>query len=102
MDQSNEMIELSAKSISLLAERGIQVTLDVYDPTPKLSSIQIIDGADNATFSIFQASAEEFTQLFPNGQDIEIAEAVPTSKREVDFDDSAINQAQRRLFAEWR
>jgi len=146
MDRSNEMIELSAKSISLLAERGIQVTLDVYDPTPKLSNIQIIDGADSATFSIFQASADEFTQLFPNGQDMEIAEdfiervgeiratkifdtlwerpilkrdangihgtlyfnyaskrlAVPKSKREVGFDDSAINQAQRRLFAEWR
>lgn len=146
MDESNEMIELSAASISLLAERNVRLMLDVYDPTPKMSNIQVIDGADNATFSIFQTSPEDFVALFPSGQDMEFAEdvvgrigearakqifdamwerpilkrdvdgihgtlyfnyaskrrAVPTSKREVDFDDNMINQAQRRLFAEWR
>jgi len=42
-----------------------------------LKNIQIIDGADNATFSIFQVTEEEFKLIFPRpGQDLEIPEAV--------------------------
>jgi hypothetical protein len=42
-----------------------------------LRNIQIIDGADNATFSIFQVTEEEFKLIFPRpGQDLEIPEAV--------------------------
>ena len=107
-----------------------------------MKNIQIIDGADNATFSIFQATEEEFAAVFPDDQDMELvedfyarvgeerAEAVltpiwerpvlkreaqgihgvlyydwarkrdyfPASKREVDWDESAVNEAQRRLF----
>jgi hypothetical protein len=107
-----------------------------------LKNIQIIDGADNATYSIFEATDEEFYIIFPRpGQDLEIVEAVfrrlgqkkaaalfppiwqrpilkpnvqgihgtlfynyfekrhhlPASKREVDRDESQINQAQREL-----
>jgi len=147
LEQSNEGIELSANSLSLLADRGISLGLDVYGARPALRNIQIIDGADNATFSIFQATDSEFARIFPvNGQDMEVSEDfiqrvgeieakaifdalwerpilkrdangihgtlyfdyqskrrhVPTSKREVDFDDSAINHAQRKLFAEQR
>ena len=40
-----------------------------------MKNIQIIDGAANATYSIFQATSEEFATLFPNlGQDIEVVE----------------------------
>jgi hypothetical protein len=40
-----------------------------------LKNIQIIDGADNATYSIFQASDEEFLEIFPEpGQDMEVIE----------------------------
>jgi hypothetical protein len=40
-----------------------------------LRNIQIIDGADNATFSIFQANDEEFRTIFWRpGQDIELVE----------------------------
>ena len=40
-----------------------------------MKNIQIIDGADNATFSIFQATDEEFAAIFPgDGQDIELSE----------------------------
>jgi len=40
-----------------------------------MKNIQIIDGADNATYSIFQASDEEFGAIFPlPGQDIEVIE----------------------------
>ena len=40
-----------------------------------MKNIQIIDGALNATFSIFQATEEEFGLIFPgSGQDIEVSE----------------------------
>jgi hypothetical protein len=40
-----------------------------------VKNIQVIDGADNATYSIFQATAEEFKQIFPEtGQDLEVVE----------------------------
>jgi hypothetical protein len=40
-----------------------------------MKNIQIIDGADNATFSIFQATDEEFAAIFPRaGQDLEVIE----------------------------
>ena len=40
-------------------------------------NVQIIDGADNATFAIFQATEVQFAALFPRkGQDLEIIEAV--------------------------
>ena len=112
-----------------------------------MKNIQIIDGALNATFSVFQAIDEEFAAIFPaEGQDMELIEDftervgaeealrillpvwerpvlkrdaqgihgtlyyqyedrrryLPTSKREVDWDDSSINAAQRRLFASKR
>jgi hypothetical protein len=111
-----------------------------------MKNIQIVDGALNATFSIFQATDEEFVGMFPGGQDIELVEDlverlgedaagslleplwqrpilkrdalgihgtlyfghanrrahIPASKREVDWDDSSINQAQRDLFAKHR
>ncbi|MGO9441703.1 MAG: hypothetical protein ACLPXM_14290 [Terriglobales bacterium] len=40
-----------------------------------VKNIQVIDGADNATFSIFQATDAEFGAIFPQpGQDIEVVE----------------------------
>jgi hypothetical protein len=40
-----------------------------------MKNIQVIDGADNATFSIFQATEEEFILIFPKpGQDLEVVE----------------------------
>jgi hypothetical protein len=40
-----------------------------------LKNVQIIDDGDNATFSIFQATDDEFAEIFPGpGQDMEIAE----------------------------
>ncbi|WP_332772099.1 hypothetical protein [Phenylobacterium sp.] len=109
-----------------------------------MKNIMIVDGAENATLSIFQVTDEEFAFIFPaDGQDIEFIEDVvaragdaevgrrlrpvwdrpilkrdamglhgtlyyeysrrkrhfPVSKREVDWDESAINFAQRELFA---
>ncbi|PZO87153.1 MAG: hypothetical protein DI623_15245 [Sphingomonas sanxanigenens] len=39
-----------------------------------MKNIQIIDGAANATFSVFQATAEEFDVIFPDGRDMELVE----------------------------
>lgn len=39
-----------------------------------MKNVQIIDGAGNATFSVFQATEEEFAAIFPNGRDIELVE----------------------------
>lgn len=40
-----------------------------------MKNVQVIDGADNCTFSIFQATEDEFGLIFPEpGQDIEFAE----------------------------
>lgn len=111
-----------------------------------MKNIQIIDGAANATFSIFQATEEEFAVIFPDGRDLEIAadlvervgeeEAdrlltplwkrpimkrdaigihgtliydaedrrhfLPESRREVDWDERFINEAQRVLYRQHR
>ncbi|AJP72904.1 hypothetical protein [Sphingomonas hengshuiensis] len=111
-----------------------------------MKNIQIIDGAVNATFSVFQATNEEFAAVFPDGRDIELIEDlierlgeqvagsvltplwerpilkrdalgihgtlfydnedrrdhIPSSKREVDWDSRAVNQAQRDMFAKHR
>ncbi|WP_227339637.1 hypothetical protein [Sphingopyxis sp. P8] len=39
-----------------------------------MKNIQIIDGALNATFSIFQATDDEFAAIFPNDRDMELIE----------------------------
>jgi hypothetical protein len=112
-----------------------------------LKNIQVIDGALNATFSIFEATDQEFAAIFPaDGQDMELSEDfhsrvgaqrareileliwnrrilkrdargihgtlyydyadrrqyLPATKREVDWEDRAINAAQRQLFASRR
>nr|WP_294812890.1 hypothetical protein [uncultured Sphingomonas sp.] len=41
-----------------------------------MKNIQIIDGAVNATFSVFQATDEEFAAIFPDGCDIELVEGL--------------------------
>jgi hypothetical protein len=46
-----------------------------------MKNIQVIDGAQNCTFSIFQATDDEFALLFPDAeQDIQYAEDLPDSK----------------------
>lgn len=111
-----------------------------------MKNIQIIDGASNATFSILQATEEEFAVIFPDGRDLELADDLikrlgeheadrvlsplwerpilkidamgihgtlfydgdhrrdflPTSRREADWDERFINEAQRMLFRQQR
>ncbi len=111
-----------------------------------MKNVQIINSAMNATFSVFQATEEEFAAIFPDGRDMELVEDmierlgegaassvlgplwnrpilkrdalgihgtlfydneerreyIPRSKREIDWDDLSVNQAQRDLFAKHR
>lgn len=39
-----------------------------------MKNVQIIDGANNATFSVFQATDKEYAALFPSGRDMELTE----------------------------
>jgi hypothetical protein len=41
-----------------------------------MKNIQVIDGAENATFSIFQATDEEFDLLFLHGTDVAFLEDI--------------------------
>lgn len=41
-----------------------------------MKNIQIIDGAENATFSLFQATDDEYAELFVDGADMELIEDV--------------------------
>jgi len=41
-----------------------------------MKNIQIIDGAANATFSLFQVTDDEFLALFPSGSEMQIVEDV--------------------------
>jgi len=109
-----------------------------------MKNVQIIDGASNATYSLFQATEDEFAAIFPEGRDMETVEGLierlgndeaarvltplwdrpilkreaaglhgtlfydnerrrlPTSKREVDWDERSINPAQRELYSRHR
>lgn len=39
-----------------------------------MKNVQIIDGASNATYSLFQATDDEFATIFPEGRDMELIE----------------------------
>ena len=41
-----------------------------------MKNIQIIDGAANATFSLFQATEDEFAAIFPDGREMILVEDV--------------------------
>ncbi len=41
-----------------------------------MKNIQIVDRARNATFSIFEATENEFEAIFPDGRDMEVVEAM--------------------------
>jgi hypothetical protein len=39
-----------------------------------LKNIQIVDGAENATLSVFQATDAEFAAIFPDGRDMDLVD----------------------------
>lgn len=60
----------------------------------KLKNIQIIDGAENATYSVYQSTKDEFASIFPMpGQDLELVEDFVSRVGEL--------EASRTLAAIW-
>jgi hypothetical protein len=61
-----------------------------------MKNIQVIDGALNCTFSLFQATDEEFALIFPESeQDIQYAEDLP-SLPDVDIVLAALSRIRLR------
>ena len=61
-----------------------------------MKNIQIIDGASNCTFSLFQATDEEFALLFPEPrQDIQYAEDLTQLPEQAEIN-AALNRVWER------
>jgi len=58
-----------------------------------MKNVQVIDGANNATFSLFQATDDEFAAIFVDGCDVELVEDL--------FDRTGADAANRLLGAIW-
>jgi hypothetical protein len=43
-----------------------------------MKNVQIIDGATNATFSVFQATEQEYAAIFPGDREMELVEDLIT------------------------
>jgi hypothetical protein len=41
-----------------------------------MKNIQVIDGAENCVYDVFAASEEEFSLIFPEGQDVAFSDEV--------------------------
>jgi hypothetical protein len=68
-------VRLSALDPLRALEVGTNERVLVDAREQRLKNIQIIDRANNATFSLFQVTEEEFAAIFPgDGQDMELIE----------------------------
>ena len=59
-----------------------------------MKNIQAIDGANNATFSVFQATDEEFALLFPDGSDVAFREDIEARLTELEQRAEAVKQGR--------
>ena len=62
-----------------------------------MKNIQVIDGAINSVYDIFQATDEEFAQIFPPGQNIAFIDEVYDRVGEKQLDLVFNNIWQRRI-----
>jgi len=62
-----------------------------------VKNIQVIDGAANCVYDIFQATEEEFAQIFAPGRDIAFIDEVYGSAVESQLDAVFKNIWQRRI-----
>ena len=51
-----------------------------------VKNIQVIDGADNCVYDIFQATEDEFDLIFPSGQDVAFIDEVRAGRNETELD----------------
>ncbi len=62
-----------------------------------MKNIQVIDGADNCVYDIFSATDEEFSLIFPPGQDVAFIDEVMTRGPEEALDAAFSHIWQRRV-----
>ncbi|MGM0806845.1 MAG: hypothetical protein ACQET8_19030 [Bacillota bacterium] len=48
-------------------------------------NIQIVDGATNSTFDVFEISVEQYSILFPNGRNVSFLDDFPHLDDDADF-----------------
>lgn len=51
-----------------------------------MKNIQVIDGALNAVYDIFQTTDEEFSLIFPSGQDVAFIDEVMARQHSTELD----------------
>ena len=62
-----------------------------------MRNIQVIDGADNSVYDIFSATEEEFSLIFPEGQDIAFIDEVLAAGNEKELNAAFDNIWKRRV-----
>jgi len=62
-----------------------------------LKNIQVIDGAVNCVYDIFQATEEEFRAVFPEGQDIAFIDEVYANGNQEKLDEAFKSIWTRRI-----
>lgn len=62
-----------------------------------MKNIQVIDGAINAVYDIFEATDEEFILIFPDGQDIAFIDEVYDKSEPQALDKAFKNIWERRI-----
>jgi hypothetical protein len=63
----------------------------------RMKNIQIIDGAENAVYDIFEATEEEFGLIFPLGQDVAFIDEVMARGPSKILDEVFIRIWKRRI-----
>jgi hypothetical protein len=62
-----------------------------------MKNIQVIDGAQNTVYDIFQATDEEFALIFPEGQDVAFIDEVMARGPEKELDEASDRIWTRRI-----
>lgn len=62
-----------------------------------MKNIQVIDGAENAVYDIFEATEEEFGLIFPEGQDVAFIDEVMARGPENELNEAFTRIWQRRI-----
>ncbi len=62
-----------------------------------MKNIQVIDGAENAVYDVFGATDEEFSRIFPEGQDIAFIDEVMARGPKDNLDEMFTRIWERRV-----
>lgn len=62
-----------------------------------MKNIQVIDGAVNSVYDVFAATEEEFSLIFPDGQDIAFIDEVMARGPEKQIDEAFARIWERRV-----